>query len=348
MFQSISGSPPQTYTNGFYCKDMGATDTSMNVKNFCKLAHDKEYIFSAMALRKGEKFHIRLEVLDNRNFNLLPSNHLLLPECMLFTEIFTVSGRKFEMGIQECTFYYNDNGEFIMENLSLNESSQIGYVAPHDYLWIVFKCSVSFPNLFFVKSPMTPGYNGNYGENIPVITRLLPGYFDDITKKNSAVYNDPNNSPETNRLRLKSLLATKGIYYGRPMFGSVVPLQTPMIPLQTPLIPLRTPVIPLQTPVSHLQNPISHLQNLNLHQQQSNCCMDQPKTKKTEAESPKNDKKNEEIGSCVVCLVEPKSCLCFPCGHVCFCDECSKVFSDDNRLCPICRQRVEGICKVYY
>ncbi|CEF65167.1 Zinc finger, RING-type domain and Zinc finger, RING/FYVE/PHD-type domain-containing protein [Strongyloides ratti] len=320
MFQSVSGISPQTCTNGFYCKNIGTTDTSINVKNFCKLAHDKEYIFSAMALRRGQKFHIRLEVLDNRNFNLLPSNHLLLPECMLFTEIFAVSGRKFEMGIQECVFFYNDNGEFIMENLSLNESSRIGCVVPHDNLWIVFKCSISFPNLFFVRSPMDTGYNGNYEGNVPVITRLLPGYFDDTSKRNTAVYNDPNNSPETNKLRLKSFLATKGICLGRPFYNSIIPLEDSIIPLQNPI----------------------------LHQQLNNCYIDQTKPLQTEIKILEKSKENEDNKSCVVCLTESKTCLCFPCGHVCFCDKCSKLFSQNNKSCPICRQEIEGICKVYY
>uniref|UniRef100_A0A0N5B9H8 RING-type domain-containing protein n=1 Tax=Strongyloides papillosus TaxID=174720 RepID=A0A0N5B9H8_STREA len=330
MTQSSSGTSVQTTTNGFYCKDIGATNTSVKVKDFCKLAHDKEYIFSALALRKEEKFHIRLEVLDNDNnffvgltaqdpsnvnFDDLPSDYLLISERMLFTEMFAVDGRKFEMGLQECVFYYNDQGEFVMQNLSRGETLLIGYVAPVDSLWIFFKCSLSFPNLFFIKpSTDSRSSNGQNQENIQdVITRLLPGYFDDPSKRNAAVYNNPNNSPETNQLRLKSFLANKGIHFDRQYSDLTIPLND-----------------------SNLPSNINNSQN------------DNQITPQRKIETPKSSKGTVDSTSCVVCMVESRSWLCYPCGHVCFCDKCCKLFSQNNKSCPICRRKIDGICKVYY
>jgi len=48
---------------------------------------------------------------------------------------------------------------------------------------------------------------------------------------------------------------------------------------------------------------------------------------------------------CVVCLEGVKSHVVVPCGHLCLCDTCSQKFQKGN--CPLCRQAVTMILKVY-
>ena len=52
--------------------------------------------------------------------------------------------------------------------------------------------------------------------------------------------------------------------------------------------------------------------------------------------------------SCVVCLSEKKEICLVPCGHVCVCSFCVEaLFSQAERLCPVCRCVLEAKCKVY-
>jgi len=48
---------------------------------------------------------------------------------------------------------------------------------------------------------------------------------------------------------------------------------------------------------------------------------------------------------CVVCLEGMKSHVIVPCGHLCLCEACSQQFQKGN--CPLCRQAVTMIVKVY-
>jgi len=52
---------------------------------------------------------------------------------------------------------------------------------------------------------------------------------------------------------------------------------------------------------------------------------------------------------CVICMTEPKDCVMYPCGHQCFCHTCSKRFKEQARhyVCPICRNRVKDVIKVF-
>lgn len=52
---------------------------------------------------------------------------------------------------------------------------------------------------------------------------------------------------------------------------------------------------------------------------------------------------------CVICMEKPKDSLFYPCGHMCVCGPCGKLFMGQARhkLCPICRVRIVNIVKVY-
>ena len=56
----------------------------------------------------------------------------------------------------------------------------------------------------------------------------------------------------------------------------------------------------------------------------------------------------DDEASCVVCLDEKKEICLVPCGHVCVCSFCANtLFSQAERLCPVCRHVIEAKCKVY-
>lgn len=52
---------------------------------------------------------------------------------------------------------------------------------------------------------------------------------------------------------------------------------------------------------------------------------------------------------CVICIVNKKDTLFYPCGHESCCNSCAKEFMLQARfkICPICRDRIVDIVKVY-
>lgn len=55
-------------------------------------------------------------------------------------------------------------------------------------------------------------------------------------------------------------------------------------------------------------------------------------------------KKSEEK-KCVICLDQPASMICIPCGHICVCESCKAQMT--KKKCPVCNQHVKNIYKVY-
>lgn len=53
----------------------------------------------------------------------------------------------------------------------------------------------------------------------------------------------------------------------------------------------------------------------------------------------------ESDRQCVICQSKPKTVLCLPCRHVCFCQECSGIESLSN--CPLCREVITERINVY-
>eukprot|EP00933_Yihiella_yeosuensis_P080097 TRINITY_DN93500_c0_g1_i1.p1 TRINITY_DN93500_c0_g1~~TRINITY_DN93500_c0_g1_i1.p1 ORF type:complete len:1048 (-),score=211.18 TRINITY_DN93500_c0_g1_i1:125-3268(-) len=51
--------------------------------------------------------------------------------------------------------------------------------------------------------------------------------------------------------------------------------------------------------------------------------------------------------SCAICFDEPADFLVVPCGHQCGCEECLKAVQAHSGRCPICRNRVESIQRVF-
>jgi hypothetical protein len=77
-----------------------------------------------------------------------------------------------------------------------------------------------------------------------------------------------------------------------------------------------------------------------------------------DVESPtNNNNNNNSSGSspvetsrsvCIVCMEQPPTLACVPCGHVCMCEDDAVAFSRQaDRRCPICRNHVQAIMKVY-
>lgn len=50
---------------------------------------------------------------------------------------------------------------------------------------------------------------------------------------------------------------------------------------------------------------------------------------------------------CDVCMTRPKNSLIQPCNHMCACYDCAMVLMNRNDPCPICRNRIINIVKVF-
>ena len=59
-----------------------------------------------------------------------------------------------------------------------------------------------------------------------------------------------------------------------------------------------------------------------------------------------NDARDEQQ-TCRVCFDKPRQCALRPCGHVTLCEACLARVMRVNRQCPVCRQRIDGYCRVY-
>jgi hypothetical protein len=61
------------------------------------------------------------------------------------------------------------------------------------------------------------------------------------------------------------------------------------------------------------------------------------------------DESPAEVGEkeiCVVCMENPRTSICVPCGHVCMCAGCAEVLMQGNGICPLCRVKITKITKL--
>eukprot|EP01083_Nonionella_stella_P062514 162525_1 len=51
---------------------------------------------------------------------------------------------------------------------------------------------------------------------------------------------------------------------------------------------------------------------------------------------------------CIVCMDERKNTILFPCRHMCLCTECAGMLENgDKPECPVCRQKIEEVIRVF-
>ena len=51
--------------------------------------------------------------------------------------------------------------------------------------------------------------------------------------------------------------------------------------------------------------------------------------------------KLEDNSDCVICLSNKRNTMVMPCKHICLCNECADVLSNNKSDCPICRIRIQ-------
>ncbi|KAH9900768.1 hypothetical protein C8Q73DRAFT_217649 [Cubamyces lactineus] len=73
--------------------------------------------------------------------------------------------------------------------------------------------------------------------------------------------------------------------------------------------------------------------------------------KRAEAEARGDDPFAEQTRNCVICTVEPRDIICWPCRCLALCDDCRENLasrsSASKHTCPCCRRSVEGYSKIY-
>jgi RING finger protein 26 len=53
----------------------------------------------------------------------------------------------------------------------------------------------------------------------------------------------------------------------------------------------------------------------------------------------------DQRAACIVCQDRPTCMVVLPCRHVCLCEVCSRL--PELRLCPLCREAIDGSLRVY-
>ena len=62
-----------------------------------------------------------------------------------------------------------------------------------------------------------------------------------------------------------------------------------------------------------------------------------------------DDNDNEDDSKlCIVCLDGDRDHIIIPCGHICVCKTCKKLYETDNATCPMCRVKVEKVIKTFH
>ncbi|XP_026451609.1 probable E3 ubiquitin-protein ligase XBOS34 [Papaver somniferum] len=70
-----------------------------------------------------------------------------------------------------------------------------------------------------------------------------------------------------------------------------------------------------------------------------------PKPAKTGLAS--NDVGGTSTTSCIICYDAPREGACIPCGHMVGCVSCLKEIKANNWGCPVCRNKIDGVIKIY-
>ena len=56
-----------------------------------------------------------------------------------------------------------------------------------------------------------------------------------------------------------------------------------------------------------------------------------------------------ENNTCIICMTKRKFYAIMPCGHLLFCESCSKsVIQNVKALCPLCRGKINTISRIYF
>jgi len=58
---------------------------------------------------------------------------------------------------------------------------------------------------------------------------------------------------------------------------------------------------------------------------------------------------NISANKCIICLDKNKDSIFYPCGHECVCNDCGREYLRliRDKFCPVCRDRVKDLTKVY-
>lgn len=74
-------------------------------------------------------------------------------------------------------------------------------------------------------------------------------------------------------------------------------------------------------------------------------------SKSATTESTSNQQAGPSTGvdsECVICMNDKVNCVLYRCGHMCLCIKCARETMDVNGICPICRQIIMDVIKIYH
>ena len=67
----------------------------------------------------------------------------------------------------------------------------------------------------------------------------------------------------------------------------------------------------------------------------------------TSSAPPMSQEVVDEKSACVICMDKPPNAVFISCGHCSCCFECAQDVAKRQKLCPMCRQRIQKVQKVY-
>jgi len=55
----------------------------------------------------------------------------------------------------------------------------------------------------------------------------------------------------------------------------------------------------------------------------------------------------EDDDCCIICMDDPKDSVFYECGHMATCIACGSMMQDHGQVCPICRQPIRAVIRVW-
>jgi hypothetical protein len=60
------------------------------------------------------------------------------------------------------------------------------------------------------------------------------------------------------------------------------------------------------------------------------------------------DRESDGDGCCIICMDQPKNTVFYKCGHLATCIECGSAMQERGQSCPICRQVIVDVVRVFH
>ncbi|XP_059165109.1 protein neuralized-like isoform X2 [Physella acuta] len=241
--------------------------------------------------------------------NTLPDDSDLLLDRLEYWVVNKDVCRNPEVG-DELSFYLTESGEvkYARNNQAPVTLMHVDRTLP---LWAFFDVYGNIQKIKLIGTTMTP-IQGRLArsQSFTNYTSSLP------TTGGASSFNE-----------LGSAFANAALAVAMPPAGGSGPMSLPAHVLRSNSVPV-TCISPVQESGDGLR--------FGLH----------PKSLPTTPLSP-NIPQEDGASDCKVCWEQTINCVLYTCGHMCLCFDCATTIRNEKGLCPICRQIIQDVIKIY-